>query len=503
MGAQVSVNGGTYEGQAGTITKLTAQQVYVQLDGGSEVRISQASVTVKSAAAAKPTPAAAAPTTPATGGGSRTRRALLVTAESSLAELRSFIDEHDLAVSKAIGGRNRRTKAQMFADVESAWASLPMEVEEEQVEGTRCASRSIDERDVKGKKMTVIFGAYRKRVQLPFAVESAISDLGGIDKVLDGSYGNNRLAGSQVNEFKIDTPSSTGLARLLGLTTRELCIRMGRGEAEIVKEFEEHGTADDKECLEYVLHKAAGSSDKEFYNGKRDLDPARHGWILDDFVNTPQARAAELERDEVLALRLYTTKAYDSINSMLRARGGSGVSGVYPFPATVGFIASGLKKLRENENERGTAQNPVDLFCGMRDLKLLKDTPFMENVGDDADCGCQGGTMTALRSSTTELKIALKVSRSQPPVDPRTLRFLTCALRLRQYAASESALIFKIKTEHFRQRGGDISFLSCFPDEAEVLFPPLTFFKPSGNVEKITLDGKAHFTVVEVVPDID
>ena len=38
---------------------------------------------------------------------------------------------------------------------------------------------------------------------------------------------------------------------------------------------------------------------------------------------------------------------------------------------------------------------------------------------------------------------------------------------------------------------------------AEVLFPPLTFFKPSGNVEKVTLGGKAHFTVVEVVPDID
>ena len=383
-------------------------------------------------------------------------------------------------MSKAIGGRNRRTKVQMFADIEREWASMAMEVEEEELGGTRDGpSSSIGERDVRGNKMNVIFGAYRRRVPLPFAVSAAVSELGGIRKVLDGHYGSNKLAGSQVNEFKIDTPSSTGLAKLLGLTTRELCIRMGRGESEIVREFEEHGTADDKECLEYVLHQAAGSSDKEFYNGKRDQDAARHGWQLDDFVDTPQARAAELERDEVLALRLYTTKAYDSINAMLRARGGAGVTSVYPFPATVGFIAAGLKKLRENENERGTAQNPVDLFCGMRDLRLLKDTPFMENVGDDADCGCQGGTMTALRSSTTELKVALK------------------------YAASESALLFKIKTDHFRQRGGDISFLSCFPDEAEVLFPPLTFFKPSGNVEKITLDGKATFTVVEVVPDID
>ena len=124
-GALVSVTGGKYEGQSGTVTKLTAVQVYVKLTGGEEVRINQTSVTVKSAPArpqtapptpSKPMPAPPAPTTPTTGGGSRTRRAaspaasmkLLVTASSGLAELRSFIDEHDLYAGLGLKPLTRR-----------------------------------------------------------------------------------------------------------------------------------------------------------------------------------------------------------------------------------------------------------------------------------------------------------------------------------------------------------------------------------------------------------
>ena len=128
-GALVSVTGGKYEGQSGTVTKLTAVQVYVKLTGGEEVRINQTSVTVKSAPAparphtapptpSKPTPAPPAPMTPATGGGSRTRRALLVTASSGLAELRSFIDEHDLYAGlglKPLTSRLAKSATHVFA----------------------------------------------------------------------------------------------------------------------------------------------------------------------------------------------------------------------------------------------------------------------------------------------------------------------------------------------------------------------------------------------------
>lgn len=89
-----------------------------------------------------------------------------------------------------------------------------------------------------------------------------------------------------------------------------------------------------------------------------------------------------------------------------------------------------------------------------------------------------GGVEKSTMSSSSELKVAL------------------------QYAASKSCLIFKIATEGFRQRGADISFLSCFPEEGEFVYPPGTFLKPTGKQERIEFHGAA-ITVIEVCPDID
>ena len=40
-------------------------------------------------------------------------------------------------------------------------------------------------------------------------------------------------------------------------------------------------------------------------------------------------------------------------------------------------------------------------------------------------------------------------------------------------------LLFKLSTRNFRERGADLSFISCFEHEAEVLFPPLTHLAPT------------------------
>ena len=143
----------------------------------------------------------------------------------------------------------------------------------------------------------------------------------------------------------------------------------------------------------------------------------------------------------------------------------------YPFPATIGFITSGIKKLRENDVYR---ESPMDLFRGMRNLQLLDDTRFMSfPIGADEEDGRLGGIERALMSTTTSLEVALR------------------------YTASETALLFKIRTDNFRQRGGSIKFLSCFPNESEILFPPLTYLQPTGQREEVRLDG-ATFTIVEV-----
>ena len=50
------------------------------------------------------------------------------------------------------------------------------------------------------------------------------------------------------------------------------------------------------------------------------------------------------------------------------------------------------------------------------------------------------------------------------------------------------------------ERGVDLSFLSCFPAEAEHLFPPLTYLCPTGNTQRVALADGSEVEVVEVEP---
>ena len=67
------------------------------------------------------------------------------------------------------------------------------------------------------------------------------------------------------------------------------------------------------------------------------------------------------------------------------------------------------------------------------------------------------------------------------------------------YAASADSILFKLQTNSFMDRGADLQYLSAFPAEAEVLFPPLTFLRPTGVTTHKTF-GLASFTVIEVEP---
>ena len=48
------------------------------------------------------------------------------------------------------------------------------------------------------------------------------------------------------------------------------------------------------------------------------------------------------------------------------------------------------------------------------------------------------------------------------------------------------------------ESGADIAFLSAFPAEREVLFPPLTYLQPTGRKEVLEFGEGAKCTVVEV-----
>ena len=86
-----------------------------------------------------------------------------------------------------------------------------------------------------------------------------------------------------------------------------------------------------------------------------------------------------------------------------------------------------------------------------------------------------------------------------------------------EYARSDCSLLLKLRTESFMQRGADLDFLSCFPGEKEILFPPLTYLKPTGKRDEVHLypqregggseggggDGAGcTVTVIEVVPHL-
>ena len=143
-----------------------------------------------------------------------------------------------------------------------------------------------------------------------------------------------RLAGGEMEKFTGSTlvlgrpvDAALGLSKYLKLADeKDLWRGMGEGVSAIEREFATHGTEADKECLTYVLHAAAGSSSREWpHSGNRVMDKfedgvaddGRMGQTLEWFVNHEISREASLLREHVVALRLYTTAAYRSLNDPL------------------------------------------------------------------------------------------------------------------------------------------------------------------------------------------
>jgi hypothetical protein len=64
------------------------------------------------------------------------------------------------------------------------------------------------------------------------------------------------------------------------------------------------------------------------------------------------------------------------------------------------------------------------------------------------------------------------------------------------YAKSEQPLIFRVVSDTFMSCGADISWLSIYPEEKEVLYPPLTYLQ----FLKITPIKNSSGFVVDVRP---
>lgn len=427
--------------------------------------------------------------------------------------------------------------------------------------------------------------------------------------------------------------AALGIAKQLRVEDKVLWNGQGVGLQAMAGEILLKGLAHDLECFQYVVSEKVGSNPKQWpHAGNRVMDKfydesvqdARAGQTIDYFVDHKRSRDAGLLKEHVVALRLYTTAAFSTINGPLREIGDD--KEPHPFPVTVAYLQDGIKRLRALQakasttltkvadqtkqltvtshlgflvgdlvavtfgscTESGTIESfdPVDPVMiletplrntypvdsqvakfekkhivifdtsdggvvelrrgvnseGMSTVSMHEDGIFKaeelavdrglevaKSVGilkENQDGYCefrfgnerrrvsvQGAELDNLSKRIELLKVssnAVDFWRGMRNVDltsefresggtelapMSTSSILDVALGYSNNA--ERRLLIKVATDSFMDRGADIQYLSAFPNEAEFLYPPMTFLQPTGKEEKVEVDGVT-FTILEV-----
>ncbi len=160
-----------------------------------------------------------------------------------------------------------------------------------------------------------------------------------------------------------------GLSSLLHVHEKDIYQSMGQdGVAAIQAEVKRLNNKDLSEQLDYILTQPA--SEKLFANGLRDK--GHDGMRLKDFVEHKNAKDAKLDKEEVVALRLYTTSAFQQINDPLRDQERIKNQRPHPLPVTVMMIVSGIKKLRSIDANKASATQQMTLWRGMRNVQFTE-----------------------------------------------------------------------------------------------------------------------------------
>tara|TARA_B100000795_G_C22620563_1_gene368693 strand:- start:14 stop:790 length:777 start_codon:yes stop_codon:yes gene_type:complete len=252
---------------------------------------------------------------------------------------------------------------------------------------------------------------------------------------------------------------------------------LDNGEQAIIDEIDALGDSEISEWLNYILNEFTSERKYDYNNGIRDK--GRGSLVFMDFVNHENAKRAKLNRAHVVALRLYTTIAYRTINNPLRDR--SRVD-CHPLAATVWYIHEGIKKLRsvvasklKEERKESDFENENNMDKGKSLWRGLRGMHVTDDFKRD------GGTELAPMSTTSDLTVSLSYLRD----------------------ISAGALIFKLKVPDALAHGADLQWISTFPGEAEVLYPPLTYLRPTGRIQEVVSEfSSCAVTVIEVIPDL-
>jgi hypothetical protein len=274
-------------------------------------------------------------------------------------------------------------------------------------------------------------------------------------------------------ELKMGRPedAARGLEDRMQANQAELFTRLLKGPEGFEEEAREwaakpEGASDGQDfvdIVDYVLNQK--TSEMQYPNGIRDQ--GRAGVMPAHFTSHEIAQDAGLTEGEVFALRIYTTFVFKHMNGPLRDDARFAKREPVPLPALIHFANDAIRKLRARRAQQGQG---MVLWRGMRSVKVTKDSEFMKT----------GGTELAFMSTTSDLRVAVR------------------------YALSQHSLLFKLVPPNFMSVGAELQWLSAFANEAEVLYPPLTFLQPTGRIDRV--DAKdcngnpVTFTVVEVIP---
>ena len=190
---------------------------------------------------------------------------------------------------------------------------------------------------------------------------------------------------------------------------------------------------------------------------------------LAEIMLTPQV--VELQRfglksHHVLAARLYTTICYQLVNEPLRTHNKPHPTLPHPFAATMYYITDGLRKLLVASADKQYQEFLTSI--GLDTIENSKQSVLWRGVSDiDLAEDFESGTEMACMSTTTDAQVA-------------ALEF-----------ANEKGFIFHIICNDYISRGQDISFLSVYPKEKEVLYPPLTYLNVDTGHKMVNLKAQA------------
>lgn len=243
--------------------------------------------------------------------------------------------------------------------------------------------------------------------------------------------------------------SATPLAQVMGVDPK--IFHVNDKMKAIRDEIMAHGTEED-------IANFQGLVDETYRNPGSAADSPPNFKTLSEIMLSAEVKESGIEMHHVVAMQLYTTKTWATINEPLRQNPPQQPN---PFACTTFYISQGLGMLRRFKAKTATLA-VITYWRGMRDVSVSDE--FM----------LHGGAEMACMSTTASRQVA------------------------ELFADSKCPLLFKLRSRSFMSHGADISFLSVYPGEREALYPPLTYLHPVGKTEEVV--GKRLMTVVEVEP---